>query len=161
MAIDYATATLLHTALTGTGDALLALLQDSSLEVVQAALKNPALSESHLLALLQRQDLSEEIIKSICKAAITEASHRVKVRRCRSSATPAHQLAVILPQLYLFELLKICYLPQVSPDQKLAAERVIIQRLPVTPLGNQLTLARRATPRILEALLKGWGFAPA
>ena len=154
MAIDYATATLLHTALTGTGDALLALLQNSAPEVVQTALKNPALGESHLLALLQRRDLSEEIIKSICRAALTESSHRIKVAVAGHPATPAHQLAVLLPQLYLFELLQICYLPQVSPDQKLAAERTIIQRLPVTPLGNRLTLARRATPGILEALLK-------
>jgi len=154
MVIDQATATLLHTALTATGDALLAVLQSSSHEVVQAALKNPALSEAHLLALLQRNDLSEEIIKSICRAAITATSHSVKSAIARHPATPAHQLAIILPQLYLFELLNICYLPQVSPDQKLAAERTIIQRLPLTPLGNRLTLARRATPVILEALLK-------
>ena len=154
MAIDYATATLLHTALTGSGDVLPTLLQSSSVEVVQAALKNPALSESQLLALLRRSDLSEEIIKSICKAAITETSHRLKYAVAAHPKTPAHQLAVLLPQLYLFELLNICLLPQVSPDQKLATERTIIQRLPLTPLGNRLTLARRATAGILEALLK-------
>jgi hypothetical protein len=154
MAIDQATAKLLHTALTASGEALLAVLQNSPLEVVQAALKNPALNESHLLAVLQRTDLSEDTIKSICKAAIAESSHRIKYAVASHPATPAHQLAVMLPQLYLFELLHICYLPQVSPDQKLAAERVIIQRLPLTPLGNRLTLARRATPLILEALLR-------
>jgi len=154
MVIDQATAIQLHTALTATGEALLAALQSSSHEVMQAALKNPALGETHLLALLQRNDLSEDSIKSICRAAITESSHSIKFAIARHPATPAHQLSVILPQLYLFELLNICYLPQVSPDQKLAAERNIIQRLPLTPLGNRLTLARRATPLILEALLK-------
>ncbi len=154
MAIDQATAILLHTALTGTGEALLAILQKSSHDIVQAALKNPALSEPHLLTILQRNDLNGELIRSICKTAITESSHRIKFAVASHPETPAHQLAAILPQLYLFELLKICYLPQVAPDQKLAAERAIIQRLPLTPLGNRLTLARRATPGILEALLK-------
>lgn len=154
MVMDLATATLLHSALTTSGDALLALLQNSSQEVVQAALKNPALAEQHLLAVLQRQDLSEEIIRSICRSPLTETSHRIKFAIAKNPATPAHQLAALLPHLYLFELLKICYLPQVSPDQQLAAERVIIQRLPLTPLGNRLTLARRATPHILDALLK-------
>jgi hypothetical protein len=41
-----------------------------------------------------------------------------------------------------------------TADQKLAAERAIILRLPTTPLGNRLTLARRATATLLEALLK-------
>jgi hypothetical protein len=130
------------------------VLQHSAAEVVQAALKNPALNENHLLAVLQRHDLSEEIIRSICRSPLADSSHKLKFALAKNPATPAHQLAALLPHLYLFELLNICCLPQVSPDQKLAAERVIIQRLPVTPLGNRLTLARRATPLILEALLK-------
>lgn len=154
MAIDHATAKLLHTALTTSGDALLALLQECPPEVVPAALKNPALHENHLLALLQRKDLGEEVVRSIGKATLAEASHRIKYALACHSATPPHLLATLLPQLFLFELLNICYLPQVSPDNKLAAERVIIQRLPVTPLGNRMTLARRATPVILEAILK-------
>jgi hypothetical protein len=60
----------------------------------------------------------------------------------------------ILPHLHLFELLNFCFIPGVTPDQKLAAERAIIQRLGVTPLGNKLTLARRATAVVVEALLK-------
>lgn len=154
MAIDQVTATLLHTALTGSGDVLLTLLQNSAHEIVKASLKNPALTENHLFAVLQRKDLSEEIVKSISRSAVAESSHRIKYAIASHPATPAHQLSIILPQLYLFELLNICYLPHVTPDQKLAAERVIIQRLPLTPLGNRLTLARRATHGILEVLLK-------
>lgn len=154
MALDHDVAKQLHTALTASGEALLALLQQCPAEVVTTALKNPALHENHLLAVLQRRDLGEETLRSIGKSALAAASHRVKYALACHGATPAHQLAVILPQLFLFELLNICYLPQVSPDNRLAAERVIIQRLPVTPLGNRMTLARRATPVILEAILK-------
>lgn len=154
MTLDVNSARLLHRALTAQGDELLVILEQAPLDVVQAALKNPALGESHLLLILKRSDLKEEQIKGICKLAIAEESHTLKLAIARHHSTPAPQLLGILPQLYLFELLNFCHIPGITPDQKLAAERSIIQRLPVTPLGNKLTLARRATPLVLEALLK-------
>ena len=154
MALDAGTAQLLHKALTSSGDELLTILQQSDLEIVQTALRNRALTENHLLALLKRRDLGEEHLKGICRLTITESSHNVKVAIARHPNTPAHELLKILPHLYLFELLNFCLLAGITPDQKLAAERTIIQRLPLTPLGNKLTLARRATPFLLEALLK-------
>ncbi|HZV80890.1 MAG TPA: hypothetical protein VFF53_01845 [Geobacteraceae bacterium] len=154
MTLDVNSARLLHKALTATGDELLVLLEQAPLDLVQAALKNPALGESHLLLLLKRPDLGEEHLKGICKLAISESSHTLKLAIARHPSTPAHQLLSILPHLYLFELLNFCYVPGITPDQKLAAERNIIQRLPLIPLGNKLTLARRATTVVLEALLK-------
>jgi len=154
MTLDVNSARLLHKALTAGGDELLVILEQSPLDVVLAALKNPALGESHLLLLLKRHDLGEDHLKGICKLSIVEASHRLKLAIARHPSTPASQLLGILPQLYLFELLDFCFIPGITPDQQLAAERSIIQRLPVTPLGNKLTLARRATPLVLEALLK-------
>jgi hypothetical protein len=56
--------------------------------------------------------------------------------------------------LHLFELVDLCFLPGATPDQRLAAERTILQRLPTTPLGNKLTLARRATTAVVAELLK-------
>lgn len=145
---------LLRKALTAAGDELLALLQQAPLDVVQTALKNPALGETHLLLLLKRRDLAEEQLRAICKLAQIESSHNLKVAVAHHPNTPAPQLLGLLPHLHLFELLNFCFIPGITPDQKVAAERTIIQRLPLTPLGNKLTLARRATPAVLEALLK-------
>lgn len=155
MSIDTATAKLLHKALTESGEGLLLIVQQAPPEILQAALRNPALGESHLSALLKRRDLGEDLIKSICKLSLTESNHNLKVAIASHPNTPAPQLLAILPHLYLFELLRLCLLPEITPDQKVAAERTIIQRLPLTPLGNRLTLARRATPALLDALLKG------
>jgi hypothetical protein len=154
MSIDSVTARLLHQALTGSADELAALIPAAQPEVVRAVLRNPVLTESHLLQLLQRADLTEDILKSICRLSVAESSHNLKVALARHPRTPGAQLLTILPHLYLFELLNLCIMPDITPDQKLAAERIIIQRLPATPLGNRLTLARRATPAVLEALLK-------
>lgn len=154
MSLDVNSAKLLHTALTAAGDELLVFLEQAPLDLVKVALKNPSLGENHLLLVLKRPDLKEEQLKGICKLAIVESSHSLKLAIARHPATPAPQLLGLLPHLYLFELLSLCHLPGITPDQKVAAERCIIQRLPVTPLGNKLTLARRATTVVLEALLK-------
>lgn len=154
MTIDSVIAKLLHKALTSSGEELLLILQQASAEILKAALRNPALAENHLTALLKRQDLGEDLIKSICKLSLTEANHNLKVAIARHPNTPAPQLLAILPHLHLFELFNVCLLPDITPDQKVAAERVIIQRLPLIPLGNRLTLARRATSALLEALIK-------
>ncbi len=154
MKLDAENAKILHRALTAAGDELMAMLESAPLDLLQVALRNPSLGESHLLLLLKRPDLKEEQLKGVCALAMVESSHSLKLAIARHPATPAAQLLAILPQLYLFELLNFCLLPGITPDQKLAAERSIIQRLPVTPLGNKLTLARRATATVLESLLK-------
>jgi hypothetical protein len=144
----------LRRALTVDGAELFPLLQDPSGEVLRTLLKNPRLSEEHLLVLLKRRDLSEDLLKAIAQLRPTDGGHRLKVALSRNPGIPGAMLRELLPQLYLFELLELCYLPGVTPDQKVAAERVILQRLPTTPLGNKLTLARRGTTSLVDALLK-------
>jgi hypothetical protein len=154
MILDKAAAELFHKALTGSGETLLSMIPSAAPDVLPALLKNPSLAENQLLAIVKRRDLGEDILKSLCKHPLVESSHNLKVALARHPKISAPQLSVLLPHLYLFELLNLCLLPEITPDQKFAAERLIIQRLPVTPLGNKLTLARRATPAVLEALLK-------
>ena len=154
MKIDRAAVQLLQKALTGSAEELLAIIHQAPADFLPTVYKNPNLAENHLLAILQRRDVGADTIKSICRLSLTESSHNLKVSIASHPATPAQQLTAILPHLYLFELLNLCYRPEITPDQKLAAERVIIQRLPLTPLGNKLTLARKATLAVLEALLK-------
>lgn len=154
MVLDADMARRLRAALTATGSELYSLLQDPSGEVLRVALKNPRLSEEHLLALLKRRDLAEDLLKAISQLKLGEGSHRIKVALAKNPGTPGTVLQTLLPQLYLFELLELCYLPGVTPDQKVAAERVILQRLPTTALGNKMTMARRGTAVLVDALLK-------
>lgn len=144
----------LRSALTATSSELFSLLHDSAGDVLRALLKNPCLSEDHLLALLKRRDLTEDLLKSISRLKLGEGSHRIKVALARNPGTPGTVLQSLLPQLYLFELLELCYLPGVTPDQKVAAERVILQRLPSVAMGNKMTMARRGTATLVDALLK-------
>jgi len=129
-------------------------MEDPSMEVLQAALKNPQFDERHLLALLNRRDLSEELLRSVYRLPMVAESHEMKVAVVHNPGTPAHVTLALLPHLHLFELVNVCYLPGVTPDQKVAAERAICQRIPTTPLGSKITLARRGTYAVVEALVK-------
>ncbi len=130
------------------------VMQDPSMEVLRAAFKNPALSEEHLLVLLKRRDLTEEIPRTIYRQQRIELSHRLLVALVQNPATPAPVSLTLLPRLHLFELVALLFLPWATPDQKLGAERQIVKRLPTVPLGNKITLARRGSSIVVEALLK-------
>jgi hypothetical protein len=144
----------LHWALTTEKNELFRVITDPSMEVLLSALKNPQLDDNHLLALLKRRDLSEELLKAISKLPTVAESHELMVAIVHNPATPNLVTLALLPHLHLFELVDICYLAGVTPDQKGAAELAIIKRLSNTPLGNKITLAKRGTAVIVEALIK-------
>ncbi|BCR05236.1 hypothetical protein DESUT3_23050 [Desulfuromonas versatilis] len=152
--LDPALARRLQGALTAGGEELFQVITDPAPEVLRAALRNRSLTEDHLLALLKRRDLPEDLLKALYGLKISDSSRRIKLALARNPATPSQVMQAILPQLYLFELVGLCFLPGVTPDQKVAAERVILQRLPTTPLGTKITLARRATSVVTGELLK-------
>ncbi len=144
----------LKTGLEAGSEELFQLILDPDLQFVKLLLKNRHITEDHLLALLKRKDLSAEIIGTIFKRNQQSLSHKLLLAIVRNSATDGALVRNLLPQLRLFELVDLCNLPGASADQKLAAERVILQRLPTTPLGNKITLARRGSANIVAELLK-------
>lgn len=152
--LDIEKAARLRTALTTKGEELVEFAQDADPDIQKACLKNPHLTEEHVLVLLKRRDLKEELIKSIQRLPLSGRSRRVTMALAGHPATPPHVLSSLMPQLFLFELVTLMQLPGVGEDQRLAAERAILKRLPETELGNKITLARRASAAILEALLK-------
>ncbi len=145
----------LYKALTATSDELFQVLLDPEMLVLRSALKNQFLNEDHLLALLKRRDLSEDLLKSIYQLEIAKGSHRLQVALVKNPGTPGPVALALLPHLHLFELVDLCLIPGVTPDQKFGAERAILQRLPTTELGNKMTLARRATTTVVGEILKG------
>ncbi|NTW99949.1 MAG: hypothetical protein HGB35_08510 [Geobacteraceae bacterium] len=140
-------------ALTADKDRLFGIIQDHREEVLLAALRNPSLDHQHLLKLLKRRKLGA-VLSAICSGKRLIETYAVKCALVAHPETPSHVAQTLLPLLYIFDLLKLCHIPGVSADIHLAAERKIVQQIPTQPLGNKLTLARRGTAAILDALLR-------
>lgn len=146
---------LLHRALSGSKEELFSLMERPSPDILRAALRNPALDEAHLLALLRHTGLHPDLFTLLHQQHEPPAgNYQVLFALAQHAEAPPHIVSALLPRLYLFDLLKLCCLPSIPQDQRVAAERAIIQRIPTQPLGNKLTLARRGTAAIVEALLK-------
>ncbi len=144
----------LQHALTAGRDELFQLLQGQPVEVLLAVLRNPFFDEHHLLALLKQRGLPQAVFTTIYANKHLIEGSTVKFALLVNPEIPSHIAATLLPQLTIFELLKICLMPGITPDQRLSAERAVIQRIPTQPLGNKMTLARRGTSAIVESLLR-------
>ncbi|GFO54488.1 hypothetical protein GMSM_14950 [Geomonas sp. Red276] len=153
--LDAGKAARLYQALTAGHDELFAYLDDTDPEVAANVLRNPGLSEDHLLALLKRRNLPESLVKALARHPLVTGSRRLTIAVAAHPSTPAHVLSSILPQLFLFELVALLHIPGAPADMKYAVERVILAKIPETELGNKITLARRGTAAILDALIKG------
>ncbi len=151
---DKSSVTKFQLGLTAGSEELFQLMLDPDCNFISTLFRNPLISEEHLLVLLKRRDLTEELVALIYRKKQQSLSHRAILALVKNPAASGTLIRNLLPQLRLFELVDLCYLPGVTPDQKLAAERSIIQRLPTTPLGNKITLARRGTANIVAELTK-------
>lgn len=136
----------------GPGDLRL-LVHDPALEVLEAALRNPFLSEEHLLTLLSRKDLPRELLEAVAKNEQLADSQRVKKALVLNPHTPRLVTLKLLKFLYLFDLVTVSLQPAVSAEIKRLAEDHILNRLKQLPVGQQIALARRGTARVVAGLL--------
>ncbi len=132
------------------------LVHDPAVEVLEALLRNPSLSEEHLLTLLQRKNLPKELLGVIAKNRECARSQRVKAAVVQHPKTPRLVSLALLKFLYLFDLVNVTLQPAAPADIKRLAEDQILNRLEHLPLGQQVALARRGSARVAaELLLEG------
>jgi hypothetical protein len=128
-------------------------IHSDSTEVLKAVAADPALNEDLALALLKRSDLSAEVIEQISKNAALTNSRKAKLAIVGHLKTPRHVSLSLLRKLFTFDLMKVALMPVVPGDVKAAAEEVLSRRLDSLPLGEKLSLARRASGRVVGVLL--------
>ena len=132
---------------------LFQFMQTQDGDMLLAALRNPRLDENHLLTLLKRRNLPDDLFETLYASKRLLESYNVTRALACHPDTPAHISQTLLPRFYIFDLVKVCETPAIGPDLRILAERCIIQRLAAQPLGNKLTLARRGSAVVVEALL--------
>jgi hypothetical protein len=128
-------------------------LRSADPAVLLALVDNPALNEQHVEILLRRADLPPAVLAALARHPTLSASYAVRRDIVRHPHAPRLVALRWVRQLYLFDLVRLTLLPSVSAELKRIAEDTLIARLPQIPLGEKLTLARRASGRVASALL--------
>jgi hypothetical protein len=135
------------------GDELDTLIQEGDAEVLLALLENPNMQEPQVSRLLERLDLSAELLERVAKEGKWSSSESVRIRLAGHPHTPRRVALSMLRQLFLFNLVRVSLLPSAPADIRRAAEELIVTRVPHLPVGEKLTLARRGPSRVAGALL--------
>ena len=143
----------LNRALSASRDALFQAVSDPDPDVLRNCLKNPSFDHDHMMALLQRRDVPGEFLKSLQRHELVRTNHGLQRALVRNPKTPTAVFLDLLPKLYLFELDDLYKQSWTTPDQKIAVERLILQKLPKANLGQKVALARRASAPVVAAIL--------
>jgi hypothetical protein len=127
--------------------------RESAREVLVALARNPNLIERDLLRLLERKDLPPEALREIAAHKEAARNYGIQLALARHPRTPRLVSLPILKSLHLFDLLRVAQTPAVPADAKMAAESGILQQAESLPRGEKITLARRASGRVVAGLL--------
>lgn len=101
----------------GTGRLAAALLTNSDLELIRAALDNPFLTVSHLLQVLSREGLPAAVVEEIAHHSRWSHQYDLRLALIRNPLTPFARVLGFLPDITVTDLRDICLdhrmLPQV------------------------------------------------
>lgn len=112
----------------------------------------PELDEDAVLALLQRPDLSAEVLEKLSKHSVGK-NRKVRLAIIEHPKTPRYVSVALVRQLFTFDLMRVALTPVIPGDIKVAAEEVLIRKLESISAGERLSLARRASGRVAGMLL--------
>jgi hypothetical protein len=124
-----------------------------ALESLIAAARHPALNEELALALLQRRDLDHTVLEALGRNQRAMKLRKVRTAVVAHPRTPRHVSLPQLRHLFTFDLMRLALLPQVPADLKMAADELLVTRLPSLTAGERLSLARQGSGRIAAQLL--------
>ena len=110
-------------------------------------------NEDQLLASIKQADISAATLEKIAKVPATSKSRKAKLALVEHPRTPRHVSFSMLRRLFTFDLMSVALMPAVAADIKVAAEEALIQRLEKLSVGEKLSLARRASSRVVAALV--------
>jgi hypothetical protein len=133
--------------------ALEQLIHSHSEEELRTAASNPNLTEDLARALLARRVLTGPVLQVLAKNAVVMKHRSVLVGLVGHPHTPRFVALPLSRSLFPFELMKVALQPGVPPDLKIALEETLIDKLETMSLGERISLAKRGSTRVAQALL--------
>lgn len=116
--------------------------------------ENLHVNEDALLATLKQSEITGAEIAEISKSVVAAKSRKVTLAVVIHARTPRHISVPLLRRMFTFDLMQVALTPVVAADIKHAAEDQIVLRAESLPLGEKISLAKRASGRVAAALLQ-------
>lgn len=127
---------------------------DAADEVLNALIDNEDATEEELTVIVRRRDVNVEILRRLAGDKRLLDSHRLRRMLVLNPKLPASAGLRLVSGLFLFDLVTALITPAIPMEVKTAAENAILQQYQGIPLGQKITLARRAAGgRLLPMLL--------
>lgn len=112
-----------------------------------------AMTEDRALALLERRDLSSDVIEQVSRNSGPMKSRKVRLAVASHPRAPRHLSLRLIREFYTFDLMKFALLPAVAADLRRTADQLLVARIASVTLGERIALARRASETVTAALL--------
>ena len=114
---------------------------------------NKVFNEDQALALLQRKNLTAQMLATLARNPEALQSRKVLLALVAHPRTPRHTAVPLLRRVFTFDLLQVALTPSIAADIKRAAEEQILLRMEKLSSGEKSTLAKRGPGRVAAALL--------
>jgi hypothetical protein len=114
---------------------------------------DPAFTADMALAVVQKRDLSSDVIEQISRNAAVMKSRKVRVALAAHPRAPRRIALRLIRELYTFDLMQFSLIPAVAADLKRVADELLVARLASITLGERISLARRSSAMVAAALL--------
>jgi hypothetical protein len=103
-------------------------------------------------ALLSNSFCEEGVVQRIYRDRRLISSYEVRKELARHRSLPLALGLQLVPGLYWRDLIALCQDTKIRPQLRRAAELRLIERLPSLAVGERMNLARKASPRLVQAL---------
>lgn len=120
--------------------------------LLESAAAQPALAADQILGLLRAPRVTADLILAISRRPVWMKFDRVRLAIVLHPATPRPVAMSLLSHLRWRDLARVAVAPRLGAPVRVAAEKILLLRLPELALGEKVTLARAATRNVLRAL---------
>lgn len=112
----------------------------------------PELDSESAVVLLRNPHLPTRWIAKILKEPRLASAYAVRRAGAFHPRTPRTLAMELVAGLYWVDLAALGVDPRIHPAVRRAADERLLERLPALAVGEKISLARRASPRVLQAL---------
>ncbi len=130
------------------------MIRSSDKDVVSKALLNRNFSEEMAITLARMRSTPPEILGFLASDVRFRNLYELKYHLAKNPKTPQRIALSLLKFLRLFDLADLTRNKSVNINLRQKIEQIILEKIPSMPLGNQLSLARRASSRVVVGIME-------